>query len=156
MNNSTNATMIENNSTCTDCAFWINSKTGSTGSVVGANQGTFTNCRMSVTGISGTAYGFSANGNVLQLNNCEIIAYNAASASAESVAVQVQGSQTQNVLIMNSCSCPIVSRSSYKQSNTVKINSGFYSLVSNMLGQAALKYNTGEGMTETGTMIISK
>jgi hypothetical protein len=38
----------------------------------------------------------------------------------------------------------------------VKINSGFYCLAGNMLGMAALKYNTGDGMTETGTMIVSK
>lgn len=155
MSNCTNGTMIENNSICTNCAFWLNEKTSGTGNLVGAYQGIFTNCRMSVTASSGKAYGFSSNGNTLNLNNCEVYAYNGSGASNESVAVQVQGSQTSNVLIMNACNCPIVARTGYKQDNTVKINSGYYSLVSNVLGQAALKYSTGDGKTETGTMVIS-
>lgn len=156
MNNCTAATMIENSSTCTDCAFWMNAASNSAGSLAVANQGTFTNCRASVTAGTGTAYGFSANGNVLRLTNCEVLAYNASSASAESVAVHVQANQTNNVLIMDGCSCPITARNGYKQSNTVKINSGFYYLSGNMLGKAALKYSTGDGMAENGTMIVSK
>ena len=154
MNNCTAATMIENDSTCTDCAFWLNGS--GAGDLVGAYQGTFTNCRFSVTNATGKAYGFSGNGNTLLLNNCEVLAYNNSNASNESVAVQVQGNMTNNVLIMTNCTCPIKARNGYKQSNTVKINSGFYCLTGNMLGAAAAKYSTGDGKTETGTMIVSK
>lgn len=156
MNNVAAGQIIVGESTCTDCAFWMNGLSTQTGNMIGAEQGTFINCRMSVTGAKGLTYGFSGNGNVLRLDNCYVLAYNMSSASNESVAVQVKANETQNVLIMNGCSCPINSRSGYKQSNTVKINSGFYALMGNMLGQAASKYATGDGKTETGTMIVSK
>ena len=155
MNNATNATIIENNSTCEDCAFWLNG-TGS-GTLIGALQGTFDRCRFSVTNDTGKAYCISANGGVTRLDNCELLAYNNSSATSnESVAVQVQGNMTNNVLVMNSCSCPVRTRNGYKQDNVVKINSGFYCLTGNMLGKAALKYATGDGKTEAGTMLVSK
>lgn len=142
-----------------DCAFWLNGKSGASSSnkLVGASSGNFTRCRMSVTGQSNVkTYGFSGDGNLLRLNDCEVIAYNPTGSSNESVAVHVLANETDNVLIMNGCSCPLKTRSGYKQDNVVKINSGYYSLVSNMLGKAASKYSTGDGKTETGTMIISK
>lgn len=155
MNNCTTATMIENDSTCTDCAFWMTG-TGA-GTLIGALEGTFTRCRFSVTNNTGKAYGFSANGGVLKLTDVEALAYNRSSATSnESVGVQVQGNQTNNVLIMTNCSCPIKARTGYKQDNVVKVNSGFYCLTGNMLGEAALLYSTGDGKTETGTMIVSK
>lgn len=156
MSNVAAGNAIVGNATVQDSAFWLNGLSGQTGTIIGAEQGAFENCRMSVTAANGIAYGFSGNGNVLRLDNCEIIAYNASSASAESVAVQVKSNETQNVLIMNGCSCPIKARGGYKQSNVVKINSGFYCLTANMLGKAAVKYSTGDGKTETGTMIVSK
>ena len=150
MNNCVTAKMVENDATCTNCAFWMNG-TGA-GQLTGATRGTFENCRMSVTNASGKAYGFSADGNTLKLFNCEILAYNASGSANESVAVQVQGNMTTNVLIMTNCKCPITARSGYKQSNVVKINSGLYALMGNYLGKAALKYATGEGMAEMATM----
>ena len=161
MNNVSNGYMIS----CGDadtyfekCAFWMNGAGNGSGTLTGAYSGTFNTCRMAVTSqnANSAAYGFSANGNVLKLNDCEVIAYNPSGSSKESVAVQVQGNQTENVLIMNGCSCPLRTRSGYKQDNVVKINSGLYCLVGNMLGKAAAKYNTGDGMTEVGTMIVSK
>lgn len=150
MNNCTTAKMIENEAVCTNCAFWLNG-TGA-GQLTGATRGTFENCRMSVTNASGKAYGFSADGNTLKLYNCEIMAYNASSSNNESVAVQVQGNQTNNVLLMTNCKCPITARNGYKQSNVVKINSGLYALIGNYLGKAAAKYATGEGKSEMATM----
>lgn len=154
INNAGAARLFDDNTNATvkDSAFWL---TG-TGNLVGAYQGTFERCRLSVTGTTGTVYGFSANGGILRLNDCEILAYNTSSASNEAVAVQVQANQTNNVLIMNGCNCPIRSRSGYKQDNAVKINSGYYALTGNILGMAAAKYSTGDGKTETGTMIVSK
>lgn len=138
---------------CDDSEFWLN---GSNTLIGGGCCGTFTNCRMSVTSSDGAASGFSANGNILRLINCEILAYNASSASDEANAVLVEANKTENVLIMNGCNIPVISRSGYKQTNTVKINNGYYNLNGNILGKAAAKYSTGDGKTETGTMIISK
>lgn len=143
--------MFNNECTVKDSAFWLNGA----GELWGGIGGTFERCRMSVTSTSGTAYGFNVYNSVLRLRDCEIIAYQAGGSSGESVAVRVAPSQPDNVLIMDGCSCPIRSRTGYQQDNVVKINSGFYCLTGNMLGQAALKYNTGDGMTEVGTMIVS-
>lgn len=155
MNNVAAGQMIVGESTCEDCAFWMNGLANQSGTITGAEQGTFTNCRMSVTAINGKAYGFSANGNVLRLNNCEVIAYNSSSASNESVAVHVKANETENVLIMFGCSCPINSRSGYKQNNVVKVNSGYYALVGNVLGMSAALYSTGTGKSELGTIYFS-
>ena len=154
INNAGAARLFDDNTNAVvrDSAFWVSGS----GAIVGAYQGTFEDCRFSMTGTTGTVYGFSANGGILRLDNCEILAYNNSSASAEAVAVQVQANQTDNVLIMNGCNCPIRSRSGYKQSNVVKINSGYYALTNNILGMAAAKYSTGDGKTETGTMLVSK
>lgn len=139
--------------TCDDSEFWLNG----TGALVGGGCcGTFTNCRLSVTSSGSTAVGFSANGNILRLVNCEILAYNLTSVTGEANGVVVEASETENVLIMSGCNVPITARNGYKQTNTVKINSGYYCLTGNILGKAASKYATGEGKTETGTMLISK
>ena len=154
MSNCTNAQMLENDALCTNCAFWLNEVSGGTGTLIGATRGKLDNCRMSVTAGSGKAYGFSADGGTLRLTNCEVLAYNASGASNESVAVQVQGSMTANVLMMTNCRCPITARSGYKQDNVVKINSGKYALMGNALGMAAVKYSTGDNMTELATILI--
>lgn len=155
MSNCTNATMLEGYALCTNCGFWLTEASGGTGNLVGATRGEFDNCIMSVTAEGGKAYGFSGDGGLLRLTNTQVEAYNASGASNEAVAVQVQSAQAQNVLMMTNCSCLIMARSGYKQDNAVKVNSGFYCLTGNMLGMAAVKYNTGEGMTENGTMLIS-
>lgn len=140
-----------------ECAFWMNGASNGTGKLVGASSGTFANCRFAVTAQANVqTYGFSADGNILRLDNCEVLAYNPGGSSAESVAVQVQGGETENVLTMTNCSCPIRTRSGYKQDNVVKVNSGYFCLTGNMLGKAALLYSTGDGKTETGTMLVSK
>lgn len=154
MNNCTNAQMLENDALCTNCAFWLNEQASGTGNLVGATRGKLENCRMSVTAGSGKAYGFSADGGTLRLTNCEVMAYNSSGASNESVAVQVQGGMTANVLMMTNCKCPITARSGYKQDNVIKINSGKYALVGNALGMAAAKYSTGDNMTEIATIIL--
>lgn len=138
------------NPTVTESAFWLNG-TGSE-TLIGAYQGTFLDCRMSVTNNTGAAYGFSGNGNVLRLTNVEAIAMNASGSSNESVGIHVMGNQTNNVLLMTNCTCPLVTRSGYKQDNVVKVNSGYYSLVGNTLGKAASLYSTGTGKTEIGTI----
>jgi hypothetical protein len=154
MNNCTDALLLENDALCTNCAFWMNEASGGDGKLVGANRGKFDNCRMSVTGGSGQTYGFSADGGTLRLTNTEIIAYNASGSDAESVAVQVQGGMTSNVLLMTNCKCPVSARGGYKQSNVVKINSGKYALVGNCLGMESIKYLEGDNMTEIATILL--
>ncbi len=139
--------------TVTESAFWLNG-TGSQ-TLIGAYQGTFLDCRMSVTNGTGAAYGFSANGNVLRLTNVETLAYNETGASAESVAVHVMANQTNNVLLMTNCTCPVTARNGYKQDNVVKVNSGYYALLGNTLGKAALLYSTGQGKQELATIYYS-
>ena len=142
------------NTACTvhNSALWMNGA----GSLVGAIGGNFVNCRMSVTSDSGAAFGFNVYNSALRLRDCEILAYNLTGVSAESVAVRTEAGQASNVLIMDGCSCPIRARGGYKQSHTVKVNNGLYSLTGNMLGKAGVFYKTGDGMSETGTMIVSK
>lgn len=156
MNNAVSGKILEGERVvCDNSEFWLNG----TGDLVGGGCcGTFTNCRMSVTSQTGTAYGFSANGNVLRLVNCEVLAYNATSVTGEAVGVLVEASKTENVLVMSGCNLPVTARNGYKQSQTVKINSGYYCLTGNILGKAAAKYaeDATAGKTDTGTMIISK
>lgn len=141
------------NPTVTESAFWLNG-TGSE-TLIGAYQGTFLDSRMSVTNNTGAAYGFSGNGNVLRLTNVEAIAMNASGSANESVGVHVMGNQTSNVLLMTNCTCPLVTRSGYKQDNVVKVNSGYYVLLGNTLGKAALLYSTGIGKQEIGSIYYS-
>lgn len=129
-----------------------------TGQVIGATSGKFIDCRISCTtsSTSQACYSFNSVGDVVILERCTILAYAPTTSTAEAVAVRTAANDTNAVLIMNACRCPIIARSSYKQSETIKINSGYYSLTGNMLGKAATLYQTGTGKTETGTMIISK
>lgn len=152
MNNVAAGQMIVGESACIDCAFWLNGLSNQTGTITGAEQGTFTRCRMSVTAENGIAYGFSGNGNTLRLTDCEVYAYNKSSAFAESVSVHVKANETSNILLMTNCTCPVTARNGYKQSNVVKVNSGYYTLLGNTLGKAAALYSTGTGKTELGTI----
>lgn len=139
---------------CENSQLYINA----TGMIVGATSGKFIDCRISCTSTSANqpVYGFNSAGDILILERCVILAYATNANTAESVAVRTAGSDTTAVLIMNACNCPLVTRGGYKQSEVVKINSGYFSLTNNILGKAATLYTTGTGKTETGTMIISK
>lgn len=141
-----------------ECEFWINATPGSNATIIGGVCcGTFTRCRMSVTGGNGATYGFRANGGVLQLKACEIIVYNDSNASGESVGVAVEANKTENVLIMHGCNLPIRARGGYKQSETIKVNSGYCSLASNIVGKAPKLYSTDQNKcSNVGTLVVSK
>ena len=118
--------------------------------------GTFTNTDISVTSSSGNAFCFRNNSSgITRITGGEFFAYTGNSAM-ESVCLYVLANMASNVLIADKVSCPIVARSGYYQTNTVKINSGYYSLTNCVLGIAATLYSTGDGKTETGTMVLSK
>lgn len=118
--------------------------------------GTFTNTDVSVTSTNGDAFCYRNNGSgITRVTGGELFAYTGNS-QKESVCLYVLPGMTTNVLIADKVSCPIVARSGYSQTNTVKINSGYYALNNCILGKEAALYSTGEGKTETGTIIFSK
>lgn len=118
--------------------------------------GTFVNTDISVTSTTGNAFCIRNNSSgITRITGGELFAYTGSS-SAESVCLYVLANMTSNVLIADKVSCPIVARSGYNQTNTVKINSGYYALSNCVLGTAAALYSTGEGKTETGTIVLSK
>lgn len=127
------------------------------GAAIGVEYyGTFTNTDLSVTSRTGNAFGVRNNSSgITRITGGEWYAYTGNSGS-ESVCLYVLANMTSNVLIADKVSCPIVARSGYYQTNTVKINSGYYSLNSCILGKAAVLYSTGDGKTETGTIVLSK
>lgn len=141
-----------------ECEFWINATPGTNATIIGGGCcGTFTRCRMLVTGGNGDTYGFRANGGVLQLKTCEIIVYNESNASGESVGVAVEANKTENVLIMHGCNLPIRTRGGYKQSETIKVNSGYCSLASNIVGKAPELYSDDQSKcANVGTLVVSK
>lgn len=136
-----------------DCMLYMNASGIAIGSESG---GTFERCRLSVTSTAGKANALVSDGTTpLKAIDCYIMAYNASGVTDESVCVLAAANATESVVIVERCNMPLVSRGGYKQSQTIKINSGYCSLVSNILGKAALKYST-EKCTEIGTMIINK
>lgn len=135
-----------------DTNIWVTADRSATGSQA---DGTFTNCRFSVTSGSGDSYGVVCNNNIVKLNDCEVLVYNSSTNTNEAVGVIVLANKTSSVLIMNNCHLPITARTGYKQSETVKINSGYYCLTGNVVGKAIAKYSAGDGLTEIGTMVIA-
>ena len=118
--------------------------------------GTFTNTDISVTSTTGNAFCYRNNGSgITRVIGGELYAYTG-DPEAESVCLYVLADMTTNVLIADKVSCLIVARSGYYQTDTVKINSGYFALNSCVLGKAAALYSTGEGKTETGTIVFSK
>ena len=138
-----------------DSMLWLNAQSTAIGSTSG---GTFERCRLSLTSISGKANCLVSDGtSILKVLDCYIICYNGTSAADESICVLVEEDKNESVVIVERCNMPLITRDGYKQSQTIKINSGYCSLISNILGQATTKYSTDVSKcTEVGTMIISK
>lgn len=123
-----------------------------------SNGGTFSKCRLSLTSVSGKANALVSNGNsILKAVDCEIIAYNGSTVSDQSVAILAEASKTESVVIVERCNIPLRTRGGFKQSEMIKINSGYCSLVSNTLGKApALYSNDVNKCSNIGSMIINK
>ena len=137
-----------------NCDFYAN---GATGVVKGSECcGTFNNCDFSLASTEDNCFcHYGIGSGITRVNGGELYAYTG-NADAESVCLYVEADRQSNILIADKVSCPIVARSGYYQTNTVKINSGYYSLISCILGIAAALYTTGEGKTETGTIVFSR
>lgn len=140
------------------CELWINAAPGSNTTIIGGECcGTFTRCRVLTVGGNGNAYGFRANGGILKLRACEIIAYNEKTTENKAVAVEVEANKTENVLIMHDCNLPIRTRDGYKQSETIEVNGGHCSLVSNIVGKAPKLYSDDQSKcANVGTLVVSK
>lgn len=121
-------------------------------------SGTFKNVRISVTGLNAKATGVVVNNTgIVKLYDCEILVYNATNESTESIGVLVEANQTEAVLIMQGCNIPLRARNGYKQSQTIKVNSGYCSLTSNTVGKSPAIYSTDPAKcTNVGTLVISK
>ncbi len=130
-----------------------------TGEVYFGKDGTiyadYKKCRVSIVSTGYNAFGFIGTGGLMRVIDCEAYVYTG-NTSYEGVAIYVQANQANNVLIAERNNLPIKTRASYTQTNVIKINSGFYSLVSNVCGLAPLLYTTGDGKSQIGTMIVSK
>lgn len=137
-----------------NCDFYVN---GASGVVKGSECcGTFNNCDFSLASTGDNCFcHYGIGSGITRVIGGELYAYTGSS-SAESVCLYVEANRTNNILIADKVSCPIVARSGYNQTNTVKINSGYFALISCILGKAAALYATGEGKTETGTIVFSR
>lgn len=143
-----------NNAKVANSDFYITTSTGEAVGIEG--NGTFLNTDFSVTSSGSNAFCYRGNGKgITRITGGELLAYTANTAS-ESVCLYVIANMTNNILIADKVSCPVVARGGYSQTDTVKINSGYFALTSCILGKAAALYATGEGKTETGTILFSR
>ena len=99
------------NVVCENSRFWIN---GYLDSLI-AYEGTFTNCRGSVSNVTGNSYCFMSN-DVLRVNEGEYYAYTGSSSSKSAVVGQ---SASNSVSILRGVNIPVVARSGFYQTNSV-------------------------------------
>lgn len=138
-----------------DSMFYLNANSTAIGSSQG---GTFERCRFSVTSVTGVAKGLVSNGtSPLKVIDSELLVYNGSTVSSESVAIIAEANTTEGVVIVERCNLPLRTRNGFKQSQTIKINSGYYTLVGNTLGKAPVLYSTEAGKgANIGSMIVNK
>ena len=126
--------------------------------IFGRRYGNFNYNRVYLTSNGGSAYCFEAvNNYLLRVTGGTYYAYtNQQSTSIISAVGYVSTGQTNAILLMTNANCPIVARTGYYQTNSVKINSGKATLVGNIVGKEISVYSTaGTNVTETGTIIQS-
>ena len=138
-----------------DSMFYINANSIAIGSSQG---GTFKSCRFSVTSVTGLARGLVSNGTTpLKVIDSELLVYNGSGVSLESVAIIAEANTTTGVVIVERCNLPLRTRGGFKQDQTIKINSGFYTLVGNTLGKAPTLYTAEASKgANIGSMVINK
>lgn len=126
--------------------------------IFGRRYGNFNHNRVYLTSNGGSAYCFEAVDNSLvRVYGGTYYAYtNQQNTSIVSAAGYVSTGQTNAILLMTNSNCPIVARSGYYQTNSIKINSGKATLIGNVVGEAISIYTSaGTNVTETGTIIQS-
>ena len=130
--------------------------TGSGKVIFGRRYGNFNHNRVYLTSNGGDAYCFEAvNNYLLRVTGGTYYAYtNMVSDDVISAAAYIAANQTNAILLMTNVNCPVVERTGYYQKKTVKILSGKYTLLGNVLGAALDTYSASAG-TESGTIIAS-
>lgn len=128
--------------------------TGSGKVVFGRQYGNYNYNRVYLTSNGGEAYCFEAvNNYLLRVTGGTYYAYtNMVDGDIISAAAYIAANQANAILLMTNVNCPIVERTGYYQKKTVKILSGKYTLLGNVLGAALETYSASAG-TETGTII---
>lgn len=130
--------------------------TGSGTVIFGRRYGNFNHNRVYLTSNGGAAYCFEAVNNcLLRVTGGTYYAYtNVVSDEVISAAGYIAANQANAILLMTNVNCPIVERTGYYQKKTVKILSGKYTLLGDVLGAALDTYSASAG-TESGTIIAS-
>lgn len=148
----TNATFVESpNIQVNNCDVEM---TASGTVIFGRRYGNFNHNRVYLTSNGGAAYCFEGvNNYLLRVTGGTYYAYtNQQNAEIVSAVGYVGTQQTNAILLMTNVNCPIVARSGYYQTNTIKINSGKYTLLGNVVGEAISAHSSAVG-DETGTVI---
>jgi len=144
----TSIVVFNGNVTCENSRFWIN---GYLSSYIG-KEGTYTNCRGSVSNASGNSYCF-LNTDLLRLNGGEYLAYTGTSSARSAVVGQ---SASNAVAILYGVSAPTVSRNGYYQVNSVyQVGTGNYINCTDLVSALPLYVTTGYSNIR-GTIALSK
>lgn len=124
--------------------------------IFGRRYGNFNYNRVYLTSNGGDAYCFEAvNNYLLRVTGGTYYAYtNMVSDDVISAAAYIAANQTNAILLMTNVNCPIEARTGYYQKKTVKILSGKYTLLGNILGATLDTYSASAG-TESGTIIAN-
>lgn len=129
--------------------FWINAYTGSYIS----QTGTFTNCKATVTNISGDSYVFNVSTNgLLRVNGGEYYAYTGSSGSNAAV-IYIASSEANAVVITNGMNCPTNAVTSRYQKNAVLCNAGYGGFSETI---TALTITKATNQNVRGTIPLSK
>lgn len=136
------------NVVCENSRFWIN---GYLDSLI-AYEGTFTNCRGSVSNVTGNSYCFLSN-DILRLNGGEYISYTGASSSKSAIVGQ---SAANSVSILYGVNAPTISRSGFYQTNAIyQVNTNNYVNCSDLISALPLSVQSGYSNIR-GTIPLSK
>lgn len=116
--------------------------------------GTFADNKIKVISTDDNAFCFEGNGtNFQRISGGTYYAYTGVQ-SKVAAAFYVPSSLTDNILLMTNCNCPFSTVSGMYQSEAVKINSGKYSLLGNIVGKTP-SIATGATGDQTGTIVAS-
>lgn len=143
-----------------DCYMRLTGSESTSGALHG---GTFENCKFELEA-SQNIVGLKSDGSTpLKAIDCYIIVFVSNNSDAEAVGISVEAGNSESVVIAERCNIPKASdvytgiTFAEEKHHTIKIDSGYCSLGSNVIWKASEKYTTDVSKcTEHGTMILSK
>ena len=136
------------NAVCENCRFWVN---GYQDSLI-AYEGTFTNCRGSVSNVTGNSYCFLTN-DLLRVFGGYYVAYTGLSTSKSAVVGQ---SATNAVSILYGVNAPTIARTGFYQTNAIyQVNSNNYINCNDLVSALTLTVVSGYSNIR-GTIPYSK